>query len=228
MNNTQVRNIERTDRVISYIDTQPEEFAEGSKVVTLCTKIKQERAKLAEFDVVRSSSMSKRKQGTVARQNMRKLLSNLVNSVTDTAEVIALDHTDFKGMFVRPQKNAGDLTLIADARAFADKVAPVVGLFVENGLPATFINDLRSYADSLEHSIQLQTGGVGERVRTNAEIERTIKRLNELIERLDVNVRNKYTSGDPKLIAWESARRLEQPARTNRSGGNNAPPPAQP
>ena len=225
MNNMQLRNSERTDRVVSFIESQPEDFPEGSKAATLCSQIKQERARLAELDVVRSSSMSKRKQGTAARQNAHKLLLGLVRRVVDTADVIALDRPDVKGMFGRPQRNASDQTLIADARSLADKAAALVGLFTENGLPATFINDLRSYADSLEHAMQIQTEGVGESVRTNTEIAAVIRRLNGMLERLDVIVRNKYRDDSAKLAAWERSRRLEHPARSNRNRGDKAPTP---
>lgn len=225
MNNMHLRNSERGQRIASFVDSQPEDFPEESKGASLCSSVKQELSKLAELDVVRSSSMSKRKQGTFARRNAHRLLLGLVRRVVSTAETIALDHPDVEGMFVRPQKNAGDKTLISDARSLTDKAATLVGLFTEDGLPATFIADMRSHADSLERSIQIQTEGAGESVRANIEIAAVIRRLNGLIERLDVIVRNKYRDNPAKLAAWESARRLEQPARSNRNRGENAAPP---
>ncbi|HYJ45252.1 MAG TPA: hypothetical protein VEV81_01475, partial [Pyrinomonadaceae bacterium] len=225
MNNSDLRNSERTDRVISFFDSQPEDFPEDSKAATLCVQMKQERAKLAELDVIRSSSMSKQKQATAARQHAHNLLAALVRKTVSTADLIALDRADFKGMFVRPQKNSSSQTLVSDARSIANKAVSLVGLFVENGLSSTFTNDLSSYADSLEHAMQLQTDAVGERVRANADIKETVRRLKGLIERLDVIVRNKYTNDPAKLAAWESAHRLEHAPRSNRNDGNNAPPP---
>ena len=226
MNNMHLRNSERGQRVTTFIDSQPEDFPEESKAASLCSQLKQEQTKLAELDVVRSSSMSKRKQGTAARQTAHKLLLDLLRRVIDTADVIAIERADVKGMFGRPQRNASDQTLVADARSIAEKAATLVGLFTENGLHATFVNDLRSYADSLEHSMQIQTEAVGESVRANKEINEGIRRMNGLIERLDVFVRNKYRDDPAKLAAWESAHRLEHPPRSNRNSGENAPPPA--
>jgi len=219
-------NYERGQRVAALIDSQPEDFPEGSKAASLGSSIKQELTRLAELDVRRSSSMSKRKQATAARQNAHKLLLALIRKVAGTSDVIALDHPEVEGTFVRPQKNSSDQTLIADARAFAEKAAPLVALFTENGLAPTFVNDLTTYADSLEHAMQLQTESVGERVRANADIEETIRRLSALMERLDILVRNKYENDHAKLAAWESARHLKQPARSNHNRENNAPPPA--
>lgn len=228
MNTFTLKHSERGLRVTSHVESQPEDFPVGSKAASLSSQIKQELSKLAELDVTRSSSMSKRKQGTNARENARKQLLRLIRAVADTADVIALEHADIKGMFVRPQKNANDQTLVSDARSFAEKAASHVGLFTENGLYSTFIDDVRSYADSLEHSMQIQTESVGERVRTNAETTEIIRRLNDLIARLDVIVRNKHRDDPAKLAAWESACRLEHPSHSKRNGSNNAPLPAPP
>jgi hypothetical protein len=224
MNNIHLVHYERAQRVASLIDSQPGDFPEGSKVASLGSSVKQEFTKLAELDIVRSSSMSRRKQATAARRHAHKLLVGLVRKVIGTADVIALDHPEVEGLFVRPQKNSNDQTLISDARSLAEKAAPFVGLFTENGLAPTFINDLRSFADSIEHAIQLQTDSVGERVRANADIKETIHRLNDLHERLDIPVRNKYENDHAKLAAWESARHLKQSARSKRNGEDDAPP----
>lgn len=226
MNSMHLRNCERAQRVCTHIESQPEDFPEESKGANVCALIRQDIVKINGHDVVRSSSMSKRRQGTAARQTTRRLLQNLTRSIVSTSEIIALERPDIRGMFVRPQKNASDQTLIADARAMADKAAPLVGMFTENGLTPTFINDLKSHADSLENSMQLQIDGVDERVRTNTEIKKIIRHMNGLIEQLDILVRNKHTGDSAKLAAWESARRLEHPPRSNRNGGNNASPPA--
>jgi len=225
VNNQHLVHYQRAQRVVTSIDSQPEDFTDGSKAATLCSSIKQELVRFAELDVIRSSSMSKLTQATAARTHAHKLLDKLVKKVINTGGVIALDRPDTKGMFVCPQNNASSQTLIADGRSLADKAATLVGLFTENGLHATFVNDMRSYADSLEHAMQLQTDSVDERIRANADIAETVRRLSVLIERLDIVVRNKYVNDPAKLTAWEIARRLVRQARSNRDADNNAPPP---
>lgn len=228
MNTMTLKHSERGLRVTAHVESLPEDFPEDSKAATLSSKIKQELTRLAELDVTRSSSMSKRKQGTNARENARKQLIRLLRATADTSEVIAPEHPEVKGMFVRPQRNANDQTLIADARSFAEKAEARVALFTENGMPPTFINDMRSNADALEHAMHIQTESVGERVRTNAESAEIIRRLNELIAHLDVIVRNKHRDDHAKLAAWESACRLEHPSRSKGNGSKNAKPSAPP
>lgn len=154
------------------------------------------------------------------------MLHSLVKKVTSTGEVIALDHPNVQDIFKRPQKNASSQTLIADGRSIAEKASSLVGLFTENGLMPTFVNDMRSHSDSLESSMQLQTESTGERIRANADMRESVRRLGELLERLDIVVRNKYANDPGKLAAWESARRLEKTARPRRNGEENAAPPA--
>jgi hypothetical protein len=48
--------------------------------------------------------------------------------------------------------------------------------------------------------------------------------VNELIDRLEVIVRNKFRDDPAKLAAWESARHMEHAARTKRGGGNTPTP----
>jgi hypothetical protein len=225
MNNSQIRNTERAQRAASHVDSQSEDFPEGSKAATLSASVKQNIVRLVELDVIRSSSMSRHKQATAARRHAHRLLDGLVRKVVGTAEGFAHERPDTEGMFVRPQGNTSSQTLISDGRSIAEKAASLVGLFTEDGLSTTFVNEMRSHADSLEHAMQLQTESAGERVRANAEMEEIIRHLRELIERLDIVVRNKYANDPAKLAAWESARRLEKPPRSNRNGGNNAPPP---
>jgi hypothetical protein len=81
-----------------------------------------------------------------------------------------------------------------------------------------FIERLKADADGLEGEIGRQTESVGARVNTNASIEETLDRVDELVERIGVIVRNKYREDAARLAAWESARHLERAARTKRSG----------
>lgn len=217
------RHNERGQRVDLFMDSRAEDFPANSKGGVFAAQLKLELANLSALDVAKTSSASKRQQGTAGRGGMREALRQLVASVADTAKTAALDHPDIKGIFTLAGKDKSDQTLIATARAFADAAAPLTGLFVEYGLSSTFVNDLRSNADSLEHYISLQSEGLGSGVNTNATAQETLQRIAELIERLDTLIRNKYRDDHPKLAAWESARHMES-APHSKGDGNNTPP----
>ena len=215
------RHTERLQRTDLFMDAQAEIFPVGSKGGDIAARLKEEAVNLAALDVARLAGASRREQGTVGRRSVRKELRALVLTVYDTANTVALDRPDVKGIFSLPDTDRSDATLIATARNYADSLAPLVNLFIEYKLPANTINELRSKADSLEHYIALQTDGLSTRANSNAAIEETLQRLAELIERLDTIVRNTFRDDPITLSAWERARRLESAPHPKETAANN-------
>lgn len=218
------KHAERGQRVDLFMDGSAEDFPANSKGGALAASLKEELAKLLDIAVARSVGTSKRQQGTAGRRGSRESLRELVEAVADTSKSAARERPDIKGLFDLAGKDRSDQTLVATARAFADAAAPLAGLFVEYGLPATLVNDLRAGADSLEQNISLQTEAASARVNTTASAEESFQLLADLIDRLDPIVRNKYRDNPVKLSAWERARRLESVAHP-KGNTNNAPPP---
>ena len=236
MNSKLRRYYERGQRCDSFADSHAEDFPGNSKGATLTAAVKERLAGLAALDVERASSTGKRKQGTAGREKAREALRKLVEAVAETADAIALDRPDIKGMFELSRTDHSDQTLIATARSFAERGAPFVGLFVDYDLPTTFINDLRSRADTMESYISMQNEGVGGRVNANASAQEQLQALNEALERLNVIYHNKYRDNPSVLAEWESAYHLEaapgsrRKTKSNGSGGtppSDGTPPAQ-
>lgn len=218
MNEKQRRLSERGSRVGVFMSANAADFPAGTKGGDVAASLKAELANLSTLDVTKATGASARRQSSVGRRDFRESLRAQVAAVCATAEVIALDHAEVKGSFPRTRADKSDSTLIAVARSFAESAAPLRSLFVEYNMPADFMDSLKSDADALERHISLQSEGAGARVDANASITETLKRVDELIERLDVVVRNKYRTDPAKLAAWESARRLERAARPKRNG----------
>jgi hypothetical protein len=217
------KHTERAQRSDLFMDESAEDFPANSKGGVLALSLKGEVVNLNALSVARSAGASKRQQGTAGRRRTRTSLRELVEAVVDTAQTASRERADIRGIFDLTGKDRSDLTLIATARLFATNAAPLVGLFVEFGLPPTFIGDLRAGADSLENYMSLQEAGLGEGVSTTVSAEETYQRIADLIERLDTVVRNKYRDNPVKLAAWERARRLEG-APHSKSDGNKTPP----
>jgi hypothetical protein len=217
------RYYERSQRCDRVNDSRAEDFTANSKWMALAAVVKERNAALAALDVERASSIGKRRQGTAGRQGAREALIALVEAVADTAEAIVPDHPDIKGMFERTGKDRSDQTLVATARSYADNAAPLVGLFVELGLPATFINDLRSKADALETYISMQNEGVGAGVNANASAREHVEVLNETLARLNVIYHNTYRDNPAVLAEWESAYHLEAAPGSKRKKKGDPP-----
>lgn len=217
------KHTERAQRVDLFMDGSLGDFPVNSKGRTLAASFKEELSKLAELAVARSSGTSKRRQGTVGRQDARTMLRELVESVSATSKSAAHERPEIKGVFDITGKDRSDGTLGATARAFADAAPPFAAVMVEYGLPSSFVEDLRAGADKLEQNISLQEEGKGAGASTTASVDETLQRLADLTERLDPIIRNRYREDPVKLAAWERARRLEI-GTYPKGGGNTAPP----
>lgn len=218
------KHAERAQRVDLFMDGSAEDFPADSKGGALAASLKGELSSLIALAVERSAGTSKRQQGTAGRRGARETLRELVEAVADTAKSASRERPDIKGVFDLTGKDRSDQTLIATARSFADAAGPLMGLFVEYGLPATLVADLRAGADSLAQNISLQTEGASAGVNTTASAEKSYLRLADLIERLDPIVRNKYRDNRVKLNAWERARRLESATHSKGNSNNTSPP----
>ncbi|MFL6331800.1 MAG: hypothetical protein ACJ754_00490 [Pyrinomonadaceae bacterium] len=224
MNAKQRRLYERVQRVVLFMEAHAEAFPAGSKGAVLLEQLKEALAALAALDVARASGASKHEQGSAGRRAARAALRALLKAVVDTGRTIAVEHPDVAGIFdAFADADRSDLSLVAVARSAADTAAPLVGLFVDLGLPPTFVLDLRSKADSLENYISLQTEGLAGRADSNASAAATLRLITGLVKRLDTVVRNKYHDDPTTLASWERARRVESDPQ-HKDEGNNAPP----
>lgn len=223
MNDRQRKRLARGQRVDVYMDAAAEDFPLNTKGGSQAALLKELLTQAREFDVAQAAGSGKRRQGTEGRAAARAALRRLLKKVWDTANTIAIDHPDIKGLFDSPAKLKNDQALITGARAYADAAAPLTGLFAEYGLTADFFNDIRAKADSLQHYTTLQVEGVGNRKDMTASVEETLRELDEVVERLDTHVTNKYPEDSPKLAAWRSAQRVESAPRSKSGDNGNAP-----
>jgi hypothetical protein len=219
VNDKQRRIIERAARSAAFGAANAADFPVDSKGAELFARLKTELANLDTLQTAKATSISTRQQGSAGRRDVRESLRALVTAVSDTAKVAATEHPELRGMFQFARTDHSDRTLIATARSFAAAAAPFKSLFVQYELPQSFIESLSADADALEQQIALQTEGSGARVSTNATIRQAVERIEEVVDKLDVIVRNKYRNDPAKLAAWESAHRLERAARSKRSNG---------
>lgn len=228
MNNGQRRRNERGQRVDVYMDAQAELFPEGSKGGIQAARLKGLLAQATTLDLARDAGAGKRRQGTEGHEATREALRRMVKTTWETYKTITLDHPDIKGLFESPSKIKNDQALVRFARTYADNAAPLTGLFAEYDLPATFFQEMRARVDNFEAHTALQSKGVNDRVDANTDLEETLREMDDVVERLDTHVRNKYRDDPAKLAAWESASHIERAPHSKPKENNNAPttPPA--
>lgn len=218
MNDNQRRRYERGSRVDAFMTANAADFPAGGKGAEAAARLSEELAALAALDVAKAASAGTRRQSSEGRRDLRESLREQVAAVCDTAEIIGREHPEVRGLFPRGRADNSDQTLVAVARSYAEAAPPHKARFVEYEMPADFVERLKADADGLEAQMSRQTERRGTSVSTNASIETALGRVDDLAERLEVVVRNKYRQDPAKLAAWESARRLERAARAKRTG----------
>ena len=226
MNDKQRRRYERGQRVDAYMDAAAEDFPPASKGGTLAARLKELLSQVAARAVERAASAGVRREGTEGRTEARTALRRMLKTAWETSKTIALDHPEIKGRFESPSKSKTDEALVTTARAYLAAVVPLTDLFAEYGLPAAFFNEMRLKADKLETFTAVQNTGVNAGVDANAAVEETLGQLDEVVERLDTVVTNKYRDNPSKLAAWESASRVERAPRRKPEDDAATPPPA--
>ncbi|MET0647185.1 MAG: hypothetical protein ABW208_11235 [Pyrinomonadaceae bacterium] len=228
MNDKQRRSYARGTSVDAFMSANAADFPAGSKGGGLAARLKEELARLSTLDVAKVSGASARQQATAGRRELRDSLRAQLAAISDTAEVIGLDHPEVRGRFPRARPDNTDQTLLAVARSFVAAATPLKALFVEYELAPDFIARMDSDAEAFAAQMTRQTEGTGSRVSTNAAIAEALGRVDELVDRLHIVVGNKYRNDHAKFAAWESARHLERAPRSKRDGDSSqTPPPAQ-
>ncbi|HJQ32996.1 MAG TPA: hypothetical protein VJ866_12490 [Pyrinomonadaceae bacterium] len=231
------RHRERGQRVLLLMRTFEPDFPAGSKGSTLTSSLEGKLADSDALEVKRADSARKRKQGTEARGDARTAGRRMLKTTSDTAEPLTLDYPEMKGLFKPAGKSNNDAELVVAMRSVVNAAAQYAARLTESGLPPAFFEQMVAKADDIEIAAAQQDEAVREGVAATAALEDLHRQIDEIIERLDPLVRNKYAGDPAKLAAWESASRLERAPHhgddddedddddTNTNNNPNTPPP---
>lgn len=222
MNNTRKRNFERHARCTGFTDERPADFSADTARGKSAANLKAILAEIEKLDAESETHVRLKRQGTSGKQDERETLRRLVNTWSDTAEVIGYDRPEIKGVFRRLKANSNDQTLLSTARSFAAAAPPFKNLFVEYDLPADFIDRFNAAISNFEEAMTQQERGASAKAAAEAAIDDAFRRADLELDRLDIFVRNKYGDDPATMAAWERARRLERPRHSKNGRGKNA------
>jgi hypothetical protein len=169
-----------------------------------------------------SSGRTAAEQGTTTREAAREAVREALQAISRTARAMAEETPGLDDKFRLPRGHVNDQTLIAAARAAAIDAVQYKAMFIEYGMPATFIEDLNEDVADFEAAVNAQATGLRQRVTATAAIDEIIERGMKIVRRLDAIVRNAFRDNPAKLAAWESARHVERAPR--RKADTSSPP----
>ncbi|HEU4597300.1 MAG TPA: hypothetical protein VFS10_19375 [Pyrinomonadaceae bacterium] len=224
VNDRQRRRFERVSRIRAFMTEHAPDFPETGKAGQAAARLNTVLAELESLNTSRVTNKGERQQASIGRREARETLRAHLTTLRDTAETIALDHPELKGVFKWSRASVSDQTLLATARAFAATAAPFRPRFAEYDLPPDFFVKLTASIEEFDRHIARQTATVGSGVAATASIEDALKRAEAEAERLDTSVRNKYRDDTARMAFWESASRLERAPRAAETTDPAKPP----
>jgi hypothetical protein len=171
-----------------------------------------------------ASTRGQARQQTQSRSHSRAALREDLEAISRTARAMADVDPGLEDKFRVPRGNNDQLLLNA-ARAFRADAAPLADRFIQHEMPEDFLADLDGDIAAMETAIGNQASHVSGHVSARAAVDDSIAQGVDIVRKLDVIVRNKFSSNPAVLAEWTSASHTERsPRRTQPS----APPPSQP
>lgn len=121
---------------------------------------------------------------------------------------------------VMPAPQISSTKLIAEAQGMRDAVASHQAVFVRNGRPENFLEQLDAAIEALRQSQLGRARNVGRGVGAKAGLKDEVKRGRDAVEMLDAIVTTSFVSNPDVLAKWHLARRIQAlPGGPSTAGG---------
>jgi hypothetical protein len=154
-----------------------------------------------------SNTLNAKSQTAAQAVLRRELVQDHMRPVVLIAAAHLRDVPEFKAVQV-PKLGAKAAVLVQDANALAEAAKPYQEVFVGNGRPETFIDDMVAAAAAVRASIDARAKSITSRAAARDGLKATATRAHAVLRFLDAQVKSAAAS-DPKILAaWNSAKRI--------------------
>ena len=203
----QIRKFDMLRRVQQFLD----EFAAklfGVNAPTARKALDQVVEDMRSNEAAQTSNTLNAKSQTAAQKALRaKLVTDHMRPVALIAAAHLRDVPEFKALQV-PKLSVKAAVLVQDANAMAEAARPYQDVFVGNGRPATFIDDLVAAAEAVRASIDARGKSIATRAAARDGLKSTATQAHAVLRFLDAQVKS-AAAGDAKILAaWNSAKRI--------------------
>ncbi len=149
------------------------------------------------------------------KQAARTTVVEQLDTIVRCARVIALETPGFGEAFQLGRLRSSQ-SLLTTGRLFLQEAPNYHEAFVANGMPDTFVTDLKTLLDAFEQTVKAWEAGRGGHAAARAGIESTMAAVTISLGKLDIFVANRFRDDPETLALWERARKLEAPRRPRR------------
>ena len=174
-------------------------------------------------------SRAERQREKVLQRSVRALL----NPISTIAKAELAQSPGIENALKMPKPGIGTTALIAEARAMREAVSQYSATFVDNGMPANFLEELDAAIEELRSAVIGKARNVGTKAGARAGIAQEVKRGRSAIQKLDAIVRTAFRGQKDVLAKWRVAKRVRAlpgggiPATGGTADENLAPATAQ-
>jgi hypothetical protein len=159
-------------------------------------------------EAAQASNTLNAKSQTAAQAVLRdKLVTDHMRPVALIAAAHLRDVPEFQALKV-PNVDVKAAVLVQDANAMAEAAKPYQQVFVANGRPETFVDDLVAAAAAVRASIDARGKSIAAKAAARDGLKATATRAHSVLRFLDAQVKS-AAADDPRILAaWNSAKRI--------------------
>jgi len=156
-----------------------------------------------------SNTLNAKSQTAAQAALCSKLVTDHMRPVALIAAAHLRDVPEFEALKV-PNVDVKAAVLVQDANAMAEAAKPYQAVFVANGRPETFVDDLVAAAAAVRASIDARGKSIAAKAAARDGLTATATRAHAVLRFLDAQVKS-AAANDPKILgAWKSAKRIGQ------------------
>lgn len=227
MTGKQRRETDRNIRAGDFLTENAPDFASNTVATAKISALAASNAKVEQELQKQIGGASRVKQNYAVAEDVFDALLDEMRDVRGFADSIAKEVPGLEKKFRIPP-GGSKRAVIAAARVNADDAEEYKQTFIDYGLEATFINDLRAKADAAEQALNAAEASTGEKVGATGTLEQLVKETNAIVESTDPIVRRVYRNNPTKLAAWTFASHVERHTPQPSAANPKAPPAPKP
>lgn len=225
MKDTEIRHLDRSQRVRQLVPNLVPPFPEDSRAMALVAIVAEVIADAQEQAARQVAANLDRRESTEQKRVAIRTLLLLMRAISQIARSINQQFPGMADQFRMPPDI--DQVILNTARAFITNAAPIAVRFTSRGLSAGFIGELQAAIDAVLSAETRQSAALAAQTAATAALAAALEREREAVRELDVIIRNVFRDDPATLAAWKSASHIERaPRRTNKETTTPPTPPS--
>ncbi|HEX8494175.1 MAG TPA: hypothetical protein VF658_15110 [Pyrinomonadaceae bacterium] len=225
MKDSQIRHLDRSQRVRQLVFNLVPPFPEDSRAMALAAIVNEV---IIEVEVQAARQVAANLEWQESTEQKRvaiKALLQEMRPMNRTARAADNQSPGIADQFKMPPDI--DQVILNTARAYINTATPIPHEFTTRGLPASFLADMQRAIDAVLAAEARQSAALAAQTAATAAIAAALKREREAVSELDVIMRNRYRDDPATLAAWKSASHIERAPKRAKKDTTTPPTPAE-